>query len=410
MRRAGWAAGVCLSLAMLPGCSASGDKSPAASDEPAPASPGGDATSLERAESTPSDQPQAGFDEPQTQSPDPKGAEQAAPPPREQLDEAGIDAALEHATTTLRDLGVRKRSKALFRGPATPLVPWLREAYDDGRAVAYEGKLVEIQQAMGFAKFGTDDRPLTEIVRGPLAGYDLVVTRKEERAWLHVVVPERGPHPDAIGRHLYAHRDELWVALCDHATPGIDYLPFKEDQQPSLDRQWGKRHVIEHVVDIARSYRDEVGSLLGVGDISVVTGGKISDHWTHRLGRDVDFYLLADTQGQPHIVYHYEGRKGGVYSTKEMGKGEREEAPEGGLSPTAQRLQALASIVLPIDEVAYFVHDDVAVLEPFDQQAQERRPGRRYLHADNKGYWPFHRDHVHMRWVEGKLPTTTPKP
>jgi hypothetical protein len=51
------------------------------------------------------------------------------------------------------------------------------------------------------------------------------------------------------------------------------------------------------------------------------------------------------------------------------------------------------------------------VLDPFDDQVGERRPGRRFLHADNRGYWPTHADHVHLRWVEGKLPVgVTPRP
>lgn len=391
----------CLGLGLcLAACSAAGDKSPAPSDDLAATLDPDAATAQTQRGLEPS--PEHPAEEPAPESPP------ESPP--EPLEEAEIADALETATAALKDLGVRKRAKAVFRGPATPAIPWLREAYDEGRAVAYEGKLIEIQQAMGLAKFGTDLSPLVTIERGPLAGYDLVVTRKEDRAWLHVVVPQLGPATDAVGRHLYVKGDEIWVALCDQATPGEDYLPFKADQHPSLNRQWGKQDVIADVVTIARSYRDEVGSILGVGDISMVTGGKITDHWTHRLGRDVDFYLLDDSAGDPRIIYHYEARGGSVYSTKEKGKGERELAPEGGLTPTALRLRALAEIVLPIDEVAYFVHDDVEVLEPYDQQAQARRPGRRYLHADNKGYWPFHRDHVHMRWVEGTLPTTTPKP
>ena len=71
----------------------------------------------------------------------------------------------------------------------------------------------------------------------------------------------------------------------------------------------------------------------------------------------------------------------------------------------------LAQVVVNIDEVAYFVHDDTQVLAPFDSEASARRPGRRFLHAGNRGYWPAHTDHVHLRWVEGKLPVdATPRP
>jgi hypothetical protein len=263
---------------------------------------------------------------------------------------------------------------------------------------------------MALAKFGVAT-PTRGDESGPLARYDLCVTRKGELAWLHVIVPRDGLADDE-GRHYRAESRSRWILLADRARPGVDYVPFKLSGEASLSRQWGEEAFVDALAELAAAYHERTGVRLGIGDVSHVTGGKIEDHWTHRMGVDADVYLLDYTDGDdsPRLYFHDWRRGASVWSTRPDGKGEREPT-EGGESPSAARLRALAELVLTRDELAYFVHNDPEVLAEFDERASERKPGRRYLHAGNRGYWPEHADHVHLRWVDGPLPVgVTPRP
>lgn len=328
-----------------------------------------------------------------------------APPPTP----SEIQAQLEEAATTLAALGVKRKPIRHLRGPH-PDTSGLDEAYAEDRAIGYEGKLTDVRLWMALAKFGVE-RPASTAEVGPLVRYDLCVTRKGNEAWLHVIVPAAGLAPKK-GQHYKAESHTRWVLLSDVAQPGVDYEPFKRSAPPSLARQWGKQAVVEDLTALARAYHERTGVRLGIGDVSHVTGGKMKDHWTHRVGADADVYLLAYTDGgDPHVIFHQFRRNRSIWSSKPDGKGEREQPNGSGETLTAERLRALAELVLPNDEIAYFVHNDPEVLVDFDTQAGERKPGRRYLHARNKGYWPVHDDHVHLRWVEGPLPVgVTPRP
>jgi hypothetical protein len=317
---------------------------------------------------------------------------------------------LSEAEAALAKLGVRKQPIRHLRGPHPPS-SGLDDVYREDRVIAYEGKLEEVRAWMGLAKFGAEQAGPTP-TRGPLVRYDLCVTRKDERAWLHVIVPRNGL-AKTKGHHYKAESRSRWVLLSDHAEPGVDYQLFKRSAAPSLSRQWGRENVIQDLVELARDYNERTGVRLGIGDVSHVTGGKMKDHWTHRVGGDADLYLLDYQNGanDPQLVWHhYRGGKS-IWSTQEKGKGDRESSPDGADTPTAKRLRALAELVLEKDDVAYFVHNDPTVLSSFDAEVGERKPGRRYLHVKNKGYWPVHADHVHLRWIEGPLPVgVTPRP
>ncbi|MFV8754299.1 penicillin-insensitive murein endopeptidase [Nannocystaceae bacterium ST9] len=325
--------------------------------------------------------------------------------------------AIADAEQQIRELGIRAK---LRRAPAGPLpeLALLDTAYAEQRAFSIAGSLAEVREWMALAKFGTADNA-TALAAGPLAHYDLLVTRDDERAWLHVVVPARGLASERLGRHEAFVEGERWINLADRIAPDQHYRLYKTNGNESLDRQWGRVEVIEALATIADEYRQRTGQLLGIGDISHVTGGKIPDHWTHREGVDADLYLLdhehLDDEGRPSVWWHHSRKDRSIWSSEPQGKGEREPRldPEDELSdtPSSQRLRVLAQIVFPLDPVAYFVHDDPVVLASFDREVGERRPGRRYLHAKNRGMWPRHCDHVHLRWVEGSLPTEgTPRP
>jgi hypothetical protein len=336
--------------------------------------------------------------------PEPAASPEPVPPSPEQ-----IEALLTGAARSMHELGVSRKPIRHLRGPH-PEPSGLDAAYAQDRAIGYEGKLAQVREWMALAKFGVQ-MPSSTAQSGPLARYDLCVTRKGEQAWLHVIVPATGL-AEQEGAHYKAESRERWVLLSDHAEPGVDYEPFKRSATPSLARQWGREKVVDDLVRLAREYRDRTGVRLGIGDISHVTGGKMEDHWTHRVGADADVYLLDYSEGgDPRVIFHHWRRGGSVWSERPDGKGEREQPNGSGETRTAERLRALAELVLPEDDVAYFVHNDPEVLAEFDERARARKPGRRFLHARNKGYWPVHDDHVHLRWIDGPLPVgVTPRP
>lgn len=338
-----------------------------------------------------------------------------------------IAAALAEAEQIVDTLGIRAK---LRRAPAGPLpeLAFLELAYHEGRAFALAGDLEQVRSWMALAKFGHEEPGATPS-RGQLAHFDLIVTRDDDRAWLHVIVPPAGPTPNQLGRHEAYLEGERWTNLADRLQAGRHYLPYKTNGNESLACQWGRADVIETIATIAEEYRQRTGTLLGVGDISHVAGGKILDHWTHREGVDVDLYLLdhdhvdhdhdqvdhEPAPARPRVWWHHFRKDRSVWSSEPLGKGQREARldPDDELSdtPSSQRLRVLAQIVFPLDPVAYFVHDDPRVLTSFDREVGERRPGRRFLHAENRGMWPRHCDHVHLRWVDGNLPVEgTPRP
>ena len=132
----------------------------------------------------------------------------------------------------------------------------------------------------------------------------------------------------------------------------------------------------------------------------------MSDHLTHRRGVDADLYLLDFPVGEdgtsdlsrPLQLWSTWQEGQGVWSTEPEGEGIVEDVEVDGQTRTGRRLDLLAGLAMPRDDIMFFVHNDVRVLEPYDSQARARREGRRYLHDENRAYWPPHRDHVHLRW------------
>jgi hypothetical protein len=381
----------------------------------------------------------------------------AEPLPPARASAAEIDEQLAAAEGLLRELGVRAKPRRA--NPRAPLdrKGKLERAYAEQRALVVEGRLDQVREWMALAKFGhAEPGPLSGSLAGSLAGplagsgqppplarYDLVVTRdpRKPSAYLHVIVPERGLAPSgSLGVHEAWIAEQRWVNLSDRLTPARDYLPYKTNGRESLHRQWARADIVEDLVRIAGAYRQQTGVLLGIGDLSHVTGGKIEDHWTHQDGVDVDVYLLdpvseaegsdaegSDAEGseaegsdasgdaRPRVWWNHVKRGRSVWTSKEQGKGEHEPTldPDDPLShtPSSRRLEILAQIVFGLDAIAYFVHNDTRTLARFDAEVGERRPGRRFLHAKNRGYWPTHADHVHLRWVDGELPVdVTPRP
>jgi hypothetical protein len=341
------------------------------------------------------------------------------PEPAKALSAEEYAALLETAHETLKEAGVHK--SPAFRSHGRLPDEQLKRAYAEGRAQAFRGRPAQVEQWMGIAKFGGHydpsgkPRPPSRSHNGgALARYNLtVVVESEDKAYLHVEVPTGGPATEA-GKHRAFVRQQWWFCLADRLEPGVDYALYKTNGEASLHRQWAQEWVIERLAALAQSYKKDTGGPIGIGDMSLVVGGKISDHWTHRLGVDADLYLLrysdpeaSSLEGVRHS-WHSWKRGVSVWSSDPDGRRDREE-PIAGQTPSSKLLRSLAEAALAQDDLHFFVHNAVDVLDEFDGKAQERRPGRRYLHAKNREFWPEHRDHVHLRWTAKKrLPVDVP--
>ncbi len=320
-------------------------------------------------------------------------------------------------------LGIPREGRTQLRGPRDPRIS---AAYADGRALGIEGDFAQIQRWTGLARFGCEDDCSPER-RGPLAAYDLFVTTEGTRAYLHVVVPsihsQGTPRRDGLGFHVRLDDEgKEWIPLANIARAGVDYRPYKRSYQPSATRQWGKREFLERIVVIARRYKEETGELLGIGDISVVTGGKILDHWTHRKGVDADLYLLVSTQtaaaeappasqqvaasaaassdgdsvadspttsnaalaassaglqaSEPLLLWHLRkpNRDGHWVLVSDRKEPKTHQATADAEKIGTKLLATLAELVIDEENIAFFVHDDAGTLAAFESRLMSNAP------------------------------------
>jgi penicillin-insensitive murein DD-endopeptidase len=68
----------------------------------------------------------------------------------------------------------------------------------------------------------------------------------------------------------------------------------------SIDRQYGTQKTIDAIVDIGKSWFQNQGYLIGIGDMSFENGHVMTPHHSHRDGRCVDIRpLRLDHNGLP---------------------------------------------------------------------------------------------------------------
>jgi hypothetical protein len=134
------------------------------------------------------------------------------------------------------------------------------------------------------------DRPSTPVktrpTAAPLQSLSFVAIRKNERRAIH------------IGRET-PRRVEAWVDdqpwLSLASTAGLPYRLFKRRfWEASFHRQWGTLFTVSWIAGLMTFYRDNTGLMMGVGDVSHVVGEVMTDHGSHRVGKDVDCYVLDD--------------------------------------------------------------------------------------------------------------------
>jgi Penicillin-insensitive murein endopeptidase len=134
----------------------------------------------------------------------------------------------------------------------------------------------------------------------PLGGFSFVAIRQGAgaRLWREVHI-HRIPAEANGARSVQALVEgERWDSLPFRASPGVIYTLMKRRwHEASLHRQWGKQAAITWTIGLCNFYRDRAGLRLGIGDISHVVGEVMTDHGSHKLGRDVDVYVLDYPNG-----------------------------------------------------------------------------------------------------------------
>jgi subtilisin family serine protease len=146
--------------------------------------------------------------------------------------------------------------------------------------------------------------PLTQ----PFSNLSFVAIRRGTRREIHL-------HRGGGGRFVMSSVDgATWQCLPFWAHPNALYTPFKRRyREASLHRQWGTQATIEWVKGLCNFYLDRTGDLLGVGDISHIVGEEMTDHGSHRVGKDVDVYVLGyPAASQFPEAYWCDGSAGGL--------------------------------------------------------------------------------------------------
>jgi hypothetical protein len=120
----------------------------------------------------------------------------------------------------------------------------------------------------------------------PLAPLSVVAIRNGTDRELHVARQT----PRVVEAFVDSAR---WKSLPFTATPGTDYTLFKGRWfEASFHRQWGTERCIAWLQGLCAFYRDRAGGLVGIGDVSHMLGEVMTDHGSHRVGLDVDLYVL----------------------------------------------------------------------------------------------------------------------
>lgn len=215
------------------------------------------------------------------------------------------------------------------------------------------------------------------------------------------------PHADPKrGRTFGWVNGEEWGPLDAALEPAADYVCIKANSGGRFYRGWGRADVVAYIAGMAMDHLAAHGELLGVGDLSLPTGGDIDDHGSHELGRDVDLYLVTSDpvfDGQalgskPWLWVSACAQSGGwVCNYWENATGADEVLAGADHTDVATMLSTLAQYAYENPPITHFVQNDVNVLQPFIDL-----PGSTpaFVHAGNNAAsgWPPHNNHIHVRF------------
>ncbi|MBA3319661.1 MAG: penicillin-insensitive murein endopeptidase, partial [Gemmatimonadales bacterium] len=134
-------------------------------------------------------------------------------------------------------------------------------------------------------------RPVKLLLTGaPFDGLGFAALRRGTTRELHLAVADdpRARRVDSVVEGVE------WRNLAHTAQlRGMPYVLTKRAYSgASLHRQWGETATIDWILGLAAFYLARTGQFLGVGDVSHAVGEQMTDHGSHRVGRDVDLYVV----------------------------------------------------------------------------------------------------------------------
>jgi len=298
---------------------------------------------------------------------------------------------------TLLALGSKGRSLSWERLCSTPSgLPRLHDVSTEaaaGRAFRLSGDRTSTIERAGIALYGIP-LPRTEGLKGPLWKSRVMIYSSSGKYYLYADGAADHPSSDGTrGRHFSVVNGEEWVPLDSAVDAATEYRLFKRNHLGSYMRQWAPTAHIQWVAGIARAHIETHGTRLGVGDLSLPTGGDIDDHASHETGADCDLYLIDDEPALWLSDCSYSSGKWKCWYTNED-TGARE--PTDLDHPAGARLKTLAQYALDNAGLSHFVHNDVTVIAPFRSETSSIK----FMDESNVAAngWPAHADHIHIRF------------
>ncbi len=279
-----------------------------------------------------------------------------------------------------------------------------------GRAFRLNGVRLDVIDWTAAAIYGSKGAR-RELVGGPLYRSRVMVHRAGGMSTLYADAAADHPYWDpARGRHFGMINGDEWRPLDSTLEPHVDYVTIKVDGTHGFYKQWGRVDTVEYVADMALSNVAAFGVPVGVGDLSLPTGGDIVGHGSHETGLDADLYLLTYPPGdgtgghdldQPSLWVSTCSGGGSSWTCSYVNNsgGGAEPAPAPGAPSVSQLLANLAQFALDNPGMSHFVQHDVETLAPFVAQ-QTGQTSFVDAASDGPSGWPLHANHIHVRFYD----------
>lgn len=247
------------------------------------------------------------------------------------------------------------------------------------------------------------------LVGGPLFGARAMVHRSGSAAYLYADAADDFPYVDPERRRHFGLIDgKEWGPLDAEIAPNAEFVTIKSDGTARFYRQWGRIEYVVYLADMALDHLAQHAVPLGIGDMSLPTGGDIDGHASHEKGVDVDIYLLT-FDATPSGAWALDAPKLWVAACTSSGgwdcwyhedkTGVAEDFSDPNHVPAASMLTTLAWFAYDHTGPTHFVQHDVTVLSDF-----AALPGNlpTYIDASNADAqgWPPHKNHVHIRFAK----------
>lgn len=277
---------------------------------------------------------------------------------------------------------------------------------DAGLAFRLDGSRLEVVDWSAAAIYGSKSAR-EWLIGGPLYASRVMVYR-DGNSYLYADAADDKPGYDpSRGRHFGMINGDEWTGVDTLIEPNYDYKCTKASGGGRFYRSWGRVDTVAYVADMAIDHLLTHGVMLGIGDLSLPTGGDIDDHGSHETGLDADLYLLTfwqteDGEDDPlqKRVWVSECVSSGGWDCwyYENGTGVLEDFGVPGHVPAWEQLTTLAQYAYDVAGATHFVQHDVTVLDDF----KALPGGPKYVDDanDEASGWPIHANHIHMRFTD----------